>query len=421
MENVRTHINAFNTYVKTWVLLSLCVGLVTGSASALFLWLLSEATQFREAHLWMIMLLPFGGYLIGWIYYTYGTEVVRGNNQIIEEYRSPRRIIPFRMAPMIFLGTIMTHLFGGSAGREGTAVQMGGALADQATRWFGLSDDSRRILLLMGVSGGFASVFGTPWAGAVFALEVMFYRKLHFSAVLPVVLTALLADFICHQYPIQHTIYVISEVPPLQAENVGWSILAGMVFGWGAMIFSILTRFWTDFFHKNIYYLPLRPVIGGIMIVLLVFFTDTTRYLGLGVPVIVDSFQTSVYPYDFFLKILFTSLTLGAGFKGGEVTPLFFIGATLGFTLSWIVPLPPSLLAGMGFVGVFAGAIHAPLTCTVMGAELFGMESAIYVFISCLMAYLISGRQGIYSAQILNGIKGSIYNYRDRKQRNAAP
>jgi H+/Cl- antiporter ClcA len=142
--------------------MSVLVGIMTGSASALFLWLLNEVTGLRETHIWMVALLPAGGWFIGWTYYKYGSSVVRGNNQIIDEYRSPRKIIPLRMAPMILIGTLLTHLFGGSAGREGTAVQMGGALADQVTGWLGLSTEDRRILLLAGVSGGFASVFGTP-------------------------------------------------------------------------------------------------------------------------------------------------------------------------------------------------------------------------------------------------------------------
>ncbi len=389
---------------------------MTGSASALFLLLLEAATKWRETHLWIIALLPLGGFLIGYIYYKYGSSVVRGNNQIIDEYHSPKEIIPIKMAPMILLGTVLTHLFGGSAGREGTAVQMGGALADQATKWFRLTNNDRRILLLMGVSGGFASVFGTPYAGAIFALEVLFYKKLHYTAIFPVFLTAFLADFVCHQYPVVHTYYVIDNIPVINFEFILWSLLAGAIFGLAAMLFSQMTHFWGDLFHNKIYYPPLRPMVGGVFIALAVYMLGTTRYIGLGVPVIIDAFSLPMNNYDFLLKILFTSFTLGAGFKGGEVTPLFFIGSTLGNILVWFVPLPIALLAGMGFVAVFAGATHAPLACTVMGIELFGVDAGIFLFLACVAAYLFSGSKGIYSSQRPSAIKIKIYSGRVRKK-----
>lgn len=389
---------------------------MTGSASALFLLLLEAATKWRETHLWIIALLPLGGFLIGYIYYKYGSSVVRGNNQIIDEYHSPKEIISIKMAPMILLGTVLTHFFGGSAGREGTAVQMGGALADQATKWFRLTNNDRRILLLMGVSGGFASVFGTPYAGAIFALEVLFYKKLHYTAIFPVFLTAFLADFVCHQYPVVHTHYVIDNIPIINFEFILWSLLAGAIFGLAAMLFSRMTHFWGDLFHNKIYYPPLRPMVGGVFIALAVYMLGTTRYIGLGVPVIIDAFSLPMNNYDFLLKILFTSFTLGAGFKGGEVTPLFFIGATLGNVLVWFVPLPIALLAGMGFVAVFAGATHAPLACTVMGMELFGVDAGIFLFLACGAAYLFSGSKGIYSSQRLSTIKTKVYSGGVRKK-----
>jgi H+/Cl- antiporter ClcA len=243
----------------------------------------------------------------------------------------------------------------------------------------------------------------------------MMYKKCHYSAVFPVVLTALLADRVCHLYPIHHTPYAISEVPPIHFEFIGWSVLAGVFFGLTAMVFAGMTRRWDDILKKKIYYPPLRPVIGGAILALVVFGTGMTRYLGLGIPVIVEAFEMPVYSHDFFLKMLFTSLTLGAGFKGGEVTPLFFMGATLGNALAGFIPLPMSLLAGMGMVGVFAGAVHAPLACTIMGIELFGTESAIYLFVACSAAYLFSGRKGIYSSQEGGGWKNGLYKWFSRK------
>lgn len=396
-------------YISQWTLLSVVVGVMAGSASAVFLWLLNEATDIREANVWIIAFLPLGGLWIGYFYYKYGAGVVKGNNQILEEYHAPQKIIPLRMAPMILLGTVITHLFGGSAGREGTAVQMGGALADQTTQWLGLSENDRKIVLLIGVSGGFASVFGTPWAGAVFALEVFLYKKVNLKALFPVFLTAFVADFICHQFGVHHTQYSISDVPHLNWALVLWGLLAGVIFGLAAMLFSRMTHFWGDLFHSKIYFPPLRPMIGGTIIALTVYFMGTTKYIGLGIPVIVDSFSESMNNYDFLVKALMTSFTLGAGFKGGEVTPLFFIGATLGNVLVAFIPLPVALLAGMGFVAVFAGATHAPLACTLMGLELFGLEAGAYLFMACMAAYLVSGNRGIYSSQPLSGLKKWVY------------
>jgi H+/Cl- antiporter ClcA len=176
-----------------------------------------------------------------------------------------------------------------------------------------------------------------------------------------------------------------------------------------ALLFSRSTHFWGKLFSKNIKYPPLRPFIGGIILALAIYFIDTTKYIGLGVPMIVEAFSDTNAPYDFLVKILFTGFTLGAGFKGGEVTPLFFVGATLGSALSVVVPLPIALLAGMGFVAVFSGATHTPIACTVMGMELFGMGSGLYIGIACIIAYFFSGSVGIYKSQILKGPKSILY------------
>eukprot|EP00744_Colponema_vietnamica_P032209 GILI01052004.1.p1 GENE.GILI01052004.1~~GILI01052004.1.p1 ORF type:complete len:268 (-),score=-25.94 GILI01052004.1:2-805(-) len=267
------------------------------------------------------------------------------------------------MAPLVLFGTLVTHLFGGSAGREGTAVQMGGAIADQFTPLFKLKPSDRKIMIIMGISAGFASVFGTPVAGAIFALEVLAFTKVSYKAILPSFLAAFVADYACTLWPVTHTHYAIATVPNLNLTNFTWTILVGVLFGLAAMLFSRSTHFFTAAFKRLIAYAPFRPLIGGAFIAFAVFLIGTTKYIGLGVPTIQDAFNIQLGSTDFLIKILFTSFTLGAGFKGGEVTPLFFIGATLGNALIWFVPLPMALLAGLGFVAVFAGAPHVPIAC----------------------------------------------------------
>jgi H+/Cl- antiporter ClcA len=398
-----------------WVSICILIGLFSGTASAFFLVALEWVTQIREHNKWIIWLLPIGGLIIGLGYYYFGQEVVKGNNLLLEEYENPQKTIPLKMAPLVLLGTLITHLFGGSAGREGTAVQMGGAIADQFTSLFKLDNSERKTVLILGISAGFASIFGTPLAGALFALEVLYFSKINFKSILLSFVVAYAAYFTVELWKVKHTHYSIPVVPEITFTSLFWTVLVSLLFGLAAMLFSRSTHFWQNLFSKTIPFPPLRPFIGGIILAITIYFIGTTKYIGLGIPMIVDAFSTPNASYDFLIKILFTGFTLGAGFKGGEVTPLFFVGATLGSALSVVVPLPIALLAGMGFVAVFSGATHTPIACTVMGMELFGIESGIYIGIACLIAYFSSGSVGIYQAQIVKGPKYLFYQKMKRK------
>jgi H+/Cl- antiporter ClcA len=399
-----------------WLSICILIGVFSGTASAFFLVALEWVTQIREHNNWIIWLLPIGGLIIGLGYYYLGQEVVKGNNLLLEEYENPQKIIPLKMAPLVLLGTLITHLFGGSAGREGTAVQMGGAIADQFTNLFKLDNSERKTILILGISAGFASIFGTPLAGALFALEVLYFSKINFKSIVLSFLAAYAAYFTVELWQVKHTHYRIPVVPEITLTNLFLSILVSLLFGLAAMLFSRSTHFWQNLFSKTIPFPPLRPFIGGIILAITIYFIGTTKYIGLGIPIIVDAFSTPNASYDFLIKILFTGFTLGAGFKGGEVTPLFFVGATLGSALSLIVPLPIALLAGMGFVAVFSGATHTPIACTIMGMELFGVESGIFIGIACLIAYFASGSVGIYQAQIVKGPKYYFYQKIKRKE-----
>jgi len=392
-----------------WILICVLTGVLSGSASAFFLVSLEWVTQFRIHHNWIIWLLPIGGFLVGLSYYYWGESVVKGNNLLLEEYENPKKVIPFKMAPLVLSGTLLTHLFGGSAGREGTAVQMGGAIADQFTKIFNLDNSERKILIILGISAGFASVFGTPLAGAVFALEVLYFSKINFKSIVLSFLTAYAAYFTVEFWQVKHTHYSIPDVPEINLTNLFYTIIISILFGLAALLFSRSTHFWSSLFSKNIKYPPLRPFIGGAILAIAIAGFGLTKFAGLGVPVIVESFSNANLWYDFLLKILFTGFTLGAGFKGGEVTPLFFVGAALGSALSVIVPMPIALLAGMGFVAVFSGATHTPIACTIMGMELFGIAPGLFIAIACSIAYFSSGSVGIYKSQIVKGVKYKLY------------
>lgn len=397
--------------VVRWTLILAPMAAVVGAAVALFLWALDEATALRFQYPWLLFLLPVAGFAIGFVYWKTAGRAEAGNNLIVDQIHVPGGGVPLRMAPLILASTVLTHLFGGSAGREGTAVQMGGSIASLFGRLWKLDDDSTPVILMGGIAAGFGAVFGTPIAGAVFAMEVLAVGRVQYRALVPCIGAALLADWTCQSLGIRHTIYSIAAplahrlVEPLLLLKVA---VAGIAFGLIALVFAEANHRLSAWIKAKVPFAPLRPVIGGLAVIALVYLCGTRDYLGLGVwsadphaVTLPGLFGPGIHPWSWALKMLFTVVTLAFGFKGGEVTPLFFIGAAAGNALAPILGVPVDLMAGLGFVAVFAGAANTPLACTLMGIELFGAGDALYIAVACFIAYLCSGHSGIYLSQRL--------------------
>jgi H+/Cl- antiporter ClcA len=412
-------------YVLKWFLLTLPVAAISGTLVAIFLFLLELATKTRWQHGWLLYLLPLAGVAIIALYRFKGKNAEAGNNLVVDEIHKPGGGIPARMAPFVLITTVVTHLFGGSAGREGTAVQIGGSMAAFVGKLLKLSKEDTRILLISGVAAGFGAVFGTPIAGAIFALEVLAFGKIKYDALFPALSASLMADIICSSFGITHTHYHVNFHDHVQSsvsflhfdlKLIFFVIIGGIFFGLAGNAFAYLTHEIKDLANKFIKHKLLIPVVGGLIVIGMTLMLGTRDYLGIGVTTadgsgvsLVNAFKTNgVDLMSWFWKLLFTAVTLGTGFKGGEVTPLFFIGATLGNTIATLTGNPVDLFAAIGFIAVFAGATNTPMACTLMGVELFGGEHILYYAIACFIAYYFSGNSGIYSSQRLGVSKGQF-------------
>lgn len=383
-----------------WLALLAGTGILAGLSSSFFLQALERIGTFFVAHPRMALTLPLLGLVSSRLYARFGGLSAKGNNLLIEEINAPSRSVPWQMAPLVLVGTFLTHLGGGSAGREGTAVQMGGSLADTWGRLLRIPSQMRPTLLRMGVAAGFAAVFGTPLAGALFGIEVSRTGRLAFRSLVPCLLAALLADKICLAAGAHHTSYAISAWPHLTPRTLGSLALAGLAFGLGARAYSRTVHALTGLGTRLFPSAHLRIAVGGALFAaFLLTVPGALRYAGLGVPLIVSSFHEPLLPWDSLAKGLATAFTLGMGFKGGEVTPLFAVGSTLGNLLSQLLPLPMSFLAGMGFVSLFGACANTPLAASVMAAELFGPAALPWALGPCLLAFSVSGHPGIYTSQ----------------------
>lgn len=372
-------------------LCSCLTGLLAGASTTLFLKLLASITLYRENHSWLIGFLPLAGLFIGWLYQKFGAGTQAGSQLIIDQILEPKTKLPFRMAPFIFLSTLITHLFGGSAGREGTAVQMGASLSDQLTSFFKMTPQERRILLISGAGAGFGAAIGAPWAGVFFGMEIVHFRRFKLVGFFECLVASLSAYAVTHFLKAPHTPLPSPQFPKGTALLLA-AIVCSFAFGVLGETFVRVTHGTEAIFKKAIRQSIFRPFIGGILLSSFYFWEGSFRFAGLGLEEIKKAFSLPTPLSDVGLKFIFTALTLGSGFKGGEFIPLVFMGAGLGSFLSQFLSASPSQMAALGFAAVFASVSQTPLSCTLMAIELFGWEIAPYAFLACFLSYFTAAR-----------------------------
>lgn len=395
---------ALALHLLWWVALGSASGVLAGFASFAFLEALDAVTETRVDEPWLLWLLPITGALIGLVHHRWGGRALAGNALLLDEIHQPSAWVPRRMAPLVFGGTVVSHLFGASVGREGTALQMSGSLTDLLARRLRLDPADRRLLLIAALAGGFGSVFGVPLAGAVFALEVQAIGRVRYEALVPALAASIVGDLVVGGLGHHHPDRVQLDLP-VDGALLAKVALAGLAFGLVSTAFAGLTHALRSAATRLLPFAPVRLAAGGAATVGLALLLGRD-YLGLSLPLI-DGTLAGVEPdaWAFAAKLAFTAVALGAGFPGGEVTPLFVIGTTLGGALAGPLGLEVGELGAVGFVAVFAGAANTPLACTIMGAELFGAGSLEAMAVGCVVAYVFSSHHGIYPTQRIDTAK----------------
>ncbi len=396
---------ALFVHLVRWAILGALSGAMAGASSWVFLDGLSRVTHWREdGRQWLVYLLPLIGLAMGATYHYLGGRAGQGNNLLLDEIHEPTAWVPHRMAPLVLVGTWVSHLFGASVGREGTAVQMSGSLSDGLSRIIRLTATDRRIMLIASLAGGFGAVFGVPVAGTVFALEVQSIGRMRFEALVPALTASIVGDRVLHALGGERSVY-----PQLAPHVTPWMLVriagAGLLFGLVGAAYSAAAHGIKSLMSRRVSWAPLRPFIGGFAVIALVLLFGHD-YQGLSLPLIGRALQGDHLSFAVFaLKLLFTAVTLGTGFVGGEVTPLFMMGATLGSALALPFGLDGQLIAAVGFCSVFAGAANTPLACAIMGAELFGGAAFVPIAVGCVVAYVFSGHRSIYMSQRVHTAK----------------
>lgn len=389
--------------LKLYILVGI-ISIIMGVVSHYLLAGLSLASDYRTNHNVLLLFLPAIGLLTAYTYENFGRGSQKGNNLIIESTQSEIDV-PLRMGFFTFVFTLLTHLFGGSAGREGSAVQIGGVLSNKAGKLFGLNMEMKRQLIHAGISAGFASIFGTPLAGAFFGMEMVYIGKIERSSLIYCFFASYFANFISISLGTTHELHRIVNMPKASFETLIVICLSAVIFGIFGHLFAWMVHTLKALYKRKISNYLLRALISSAIFVFFVFVFSGQKYEGLSLNLMNEAFAGNSSILDPIFKLFYTSLTLGAGFQGGEVTPLFDIGSTLGSSLGSLFGISPSFLAALGLISVFGCAANVPITTIMLGIDLFGVEALPYYALASFISYSVSGHQGIYTSQTVSEAK----------------
>lgn len=385
-------------YFIKWSALALVIGSVAGAAGTIFSMGVSWATGFRLSHPSMLFFLPVSGLLIVWMYHSFHEEGNRGTNMVIDAISSNERVTP-ATGPLIFFSTILTHLGGGSSGREGAALQLGGSIGNSFGEWFKLDERDKKIAIMCGMSAVFSALFGTPVAAAIFSLEVVSIGVLYYAALVPCVFSSFLAVGIARAAGLEGEHFPVEMIPALDLKAMGLLVLLGILCAAVSILFCVLLH---TAEHAYRMYFPdarVRILAGSFLFIALTLLSGTRDYCGSSMGLIESSIEGSVRYEAFLMKMLFTAVALGAGFKGGEIVPTLCVGAALGCAFGEITGFAPSLCAACGMAALFAGVTNCPITSLVIALELFGYEGMEYFSIIIAVAFALSGYYGLYASQ----------------------
>lgn len=381
-----------------WLTFSLLSGVIIGSAGLLFHYCMTWANDTRTENPVLILLLPIAGLVIVGAYHLLHDEKDTGTNLVLAAIQSGENI-PLKMAPLIFISTVMTHLFGGSAGREGAALQLGGSIGNSLGRLFRFDDKDKHIMIMCGMSAAFSALFGTPMAAAIFSMEVVSVGIMHYAALVPCVISSLVAKEIAEYFGVVPEQFILKELPDFSlGTGIQIAILAILCAG-VSVIFCMMLHHGEAMYKKYIEDSYLRIFTGGTFIVIMTLLSGCQDYNGAGMPMIERCFENEYTSTAFLLKMLFTAVTLGCGFKGGEIVPSFVVGATFGCMFGNLIGFSPALCTAVGMGAVFCGVTNCPITSLLICFELFGYAGMPYFLLSVALSYMLSGYYGLYRSQ----------------------
>ena len=381
-----------------WVIFAILTGTIVGLVSSAFYFLLAYVNDVRTQQPWVIYLLPIAGLAIVGLYHLMRNDKDGGTNLVISAIHSGDRI-PLRMAPSIFLSTALTHLCGGSAGREGAALQIGGSIGNALGGLFRFDEKDKHVMIMCGMSAAFSTLFGTPMAAAIFPMEMVSVGVMYYMALVPCVVSSLTAHAIALLLGVSGEAFHISDIPGFELIPTVQGVLVAVLCAFLSIVFCMFLHKVEHLYKKFLKNRYVRILVGGALVVLLTHLLGTYDYNGAGMNIIEHATEGIVHPEAFLLKILFTALTLGAGYKGGEIVPTFFVGATFGCLIGQLIGLSPSLCAAIGMISLFCGVTNCPISSLLISFELFGYEGMPYYLLAVAFSYMLSGYSGLYRSQ----------------------